>query len=111
MKKILPNYQQYWSCSTNKKGYSGVAFLVRSNEQSGSKQKTVKEMFSKKQDKPSSDNDEDCTNTISVRYGLGKKYENEKIQLSSSIQDRISNSRKGNHRTCHKYLFAGKNPV
>ena len=34
-------------------------------------------MFSKKQDKPSSDNDEDCTNTISVRYGLGKKYEND----------------------------------
>ena len=79
MKKILPNYQQYWSCSTNKKGYSGVAFFVRSNEKSGSKQKTVKEMFSKKQDKSSSDNEEDCTNTISVRYGLGKKYENDPI--------------------------------
>ena len=32
IKKLLPNYKQYWTCSTQKKGYSGVAVFVRTNE-------------------------------------------------------------------------------
>ena len=78
MKELLPNYKQYWTCSTEKKGYSGVAVFVRSNGESTLKQKSVKDFFSKSKDETSSKG-KDCPETVKVHYGLGEENKNDAI--------------------------------
>ena len=82
MKKLLPNYKQYWTCSTQKKGYSGVAVFVRSNEQESSKQKSVKDFFSKTENGNQLENKKvGHLLPIKIHYGLGE--ENEKDLIAS----------------------------
>lgn len=85
--EVLPNYKQYWTCSTQKKGYSGVAFLVRSNGHSGSKQKSIKDHFSKNQNgasgsKEASSIKKEFPTPIDVQYGMGR--ENGKDTIASN---------------------------
>ena len=78
MKELLPNYKQYWTCSTEKKGYSGVAVFIRSNGESGLKQKSMKDFFSQSKNGTSS-KDEDCLIPINVQYGLGQQNQMDTI--------------------------------
>jgi len=82
MKELFPNYKQYWTCSTQKKGYSGVAVLVRSNDPGNPKQKSVKEFFSNKSNGAKTEAGDAGISPINVLYGLGK--ENEKDLIASN---------------------------
>ena len=82
MKELFPDYKQYWTCSTQKKGYSGVAILVRSKDPGNPKQKSVKDFF------PNGTNgtkkaeaEEKYPSPLNVLYGLGE--ENEKDLIAS----------------------------
>ena len=81
MKELFPNYKQYWTCSTNKKGYSGVAILIRSNDPGNPNQKSVTDFFPKKKNESNTDNEGKYLNPINVQYGLGE--ENEKDVIAS----------------------------
>ena len=87
MKELFPDYKQYWTCSTNKKGYSGVAILIRSNDPGNPNQKSVKDFFSNKTNGDNKTNgsiaekEEKFPTLINVHYGLGE--ENEKDVIAS----------------------------
>lgn len=81
MKELFPNYKQYWTCSTNKKGYSGVAILIRSNDPGNPNQKSVKDFFTKNKNGSKTENEGKYLNPINVHYGLGE--ENEKDVIAS----------------------------
>ena len=86
MKKLFPNYKQYWTCSTNKKGYSGVAILIRSNDPGNPNQKSVKDFFTKNKNGSKTENEGKYLNPINVHYGLGEENEKD-VNLFSSTGD------------------------
>ena len=71
MKELLPNYQQFWACSTEKKGYSGVAIFVRSIGKSGLKQRSVKDFFGSTANTGNRPTEKgECPTTLKVEFGL-----------------------------------------
>lgn len=79
------NYTSYWTCSEEKKGYSGVAIFVKGNhkkQKKASNSNTLTSMWSNKGDKKSSSNNTNDTiteksdsslNVIDVKYELDDK--------------------------------------
>jgi exodeoxyribonuclease-3 len=76
-------YDDYWSCSTAKKGYSGTAVFVKQRGGKKSKQSSIKGFFGPKSDDASGEKESKlpiASETITpteVSYNIGKEIDNE----------------------------------
>jgi exodeoxyribonuclease III len=81
--QLVDDYDDYWSCSTVKKGYSGTAVFVRKRKGSGNGKKTAKQAtldtFVAKVEKESDKKpnvdlpiDKELLVPVSVSFGIGK---------------------------------------